>query len=175
MLRQGIAEHITKESEKLDMAAHFRSYSAVIPIIWKMENGKKQVLLAKRANTNYMDGFWDFAGSGHVEKNETATEALIREIREEVGIEVQPCDTAFAHLTHTVDGEWTYCDIYFAVERYSGRPRIAEPDKCAELRWFAADQLPADMIVRRKDALRRHLNGEYYSEWIEDQAGVVLS
>lgn len=47
------------------------------------------ILLHRRKNTGYEDGKWDIAGSGHVDEDETAQTAVIRECQEELGIEVQ--------------------------------------------------------------------------------------
>ncbi len=150
------------------MVEHYKSFSAVFPIILKLENHKKQVLLSKRANTGYMDGMWDFAGSGHVDENETATQAVIRESKEEIGIIVKPDDVKFAHLSHRVgrNGNRTYYDIYFIVENFCGEPSIAEPEKCSDLKWFSIECLPSDIIKIRKNVLKLYLNSEYYSELV---------
>ena len=55
---------------------YFRTLSAVFPIILRREGGRTQILLHLRQNTGYMDGFWDVAGSGHVDGGETASQAL---------------------------------------------------------------------------------------------------
>lgn len=52
------------------MGEHFKCLSAIFPIIMRTKDEKKQVLLLRRENTGYMDGLWDFAGSGHVDENE---------------------------------------------------------------------------------------------------------
>ena len=71
---------------------YFRTLSAVFPIILRREGGRTQILLHLRQNTGYMDGFWDVAGSGHVDGGETASQALCRECFEELGIRVRPQD-----------------------------------------------------------------------------------
>ena len=48
---------------------HYRSYSAVFPILLREGANGQEVLLHLRQNTGYMDGCWDFAGSGHVDEN----------------------------------------------------------------------------------------------------------
>ena len=153
------------------MAEHYRTLSAVFPVVMRLRREHKQVLLARRANTGYMDGKWDFAGSGHVDENETAIHAVLREAREELGIEIREGDVSFAHLSHRLgkNGGRTYYDIYFVVTRYGGQPYIAEPEKCSDLEWFDVDHLPPDMIPVRRDVLRRYLSGEHYSEVIEEQ------
>lgn len=83
---------------------HYRSYSAVFPILLREGANGREVLLHLRQNTGYMDGCWDFAGSGHVDENETARQAVARECLEELGITVNPADMEFVHLCHRVAG-----------------------------------------------------------------------
>ena len=96
---------------------HYRSYSAVFPILLRDGKDGREVLLHLRQNTGYMDGTWEFAGSGHVDENETARQAVARECREELGICVDPADAEFVHLCHRVaggDGR-TYYDLCFVI------------------------------------------------------------
>lgn len=147
------------------MKEHFKALSAVFPIIIRTVKNKKQVLLHKRENTGYMDGMWDFAGSGHVDENETAKQAVLRECMEEIGINISITDVSFAHLSHRLNKNGrTYYDIYFVIHDYDGIPSIAEPNKCSKLWWFDVDNLPADIIRIRKNALEDYFNGIYYSE-----------
>ena len=44
---------------------------------------------------------WDIAGSGHVDAQETAIQALVRDGHEELGIHIKPAGVRFAHLTDT--------------------------------------------------------------------------
>lgn len=88
---------------------HYRSYSAVFPILLREGANGQEVLLHLRQNTGYMDGCWDFAGSGHVDENETARQAVARECLEELGITVDPADAEFVHLCHRVaGGRWPH-------------------------------------------------------------------
>ena len=65
------------------MGENFRALSAVIPMILQEKDGDVEILLHRRKNTGYKDGKWDMAGSGHVEENETAKMAVVRECAEE--------------------------------------------------------------------------------------------
>ncbi len=147
------------------MAEHYKTLSAIFPVIINKEN---EILLLKRKNTGYMDGKWDFAGSGHVDEDETAIQAVIRESKEEIGIDIVSRDVEFAYLSHRLgkNGNRTYYDIYFKVNNFSGLPIIAETDKCSELKWFALDSLPQEMIEIRKAVLLNILKGETYNEII---------
>ena len=149
------------------MGELFKSWSAVFPIILKNDEGDTEILLHRRQNTGYQDGKWDIAGSGHVDKNETAQAAVIRECGEELGINVRMEDLIFAHLSHRLSKDRTYYDIYFIVNAYDGVPGIMEPNKCSELKWFPIDNLPADLIKCREQDIQNYLNNKPYSEKIE--------
>ena len=148
------------------MGEHYKTLSAICPIIFREKSNQKQVLLLQRSYTGYMDGMWDFAGSGHVDENETAMQAVVRECKEEVGITVNLEDICFAHLSHQVglNGILTYYDIYFIVKQFQNEPYIAEPQKCSGLEWFDIDNLPCDMIKKRKRALMSYFESDFYTE-----------
>lgn len=148
------------------MSEHFKSLSAVFPVILRENSGKMQVLLHRRAYTGYMDGKWDFAGSGHVDEGESAKMAVVRECFEELGITVEIKKVDFIHLSHRIgqNGNRTYYDIYFIVKEYEGTAIIAEPHKCAGLEWFYFDKLPNDFIDVREQAFQDYLHGITYRE-----------
>lgn len=148
------------------MAQHFPCYSAVFPLLLREHNGKREILLHRRYHTGYMDGKWDIAGSGHVDEDETARQALARECREELGIRVRPEDAEFTHVCHRLgkEGDRTYYDLYFFVRAYEGTPAIMEPNKCDGLDWFPLVALPEDMIDFRRLHLHQALTGEMYDE-----------
>jgi 8-oxo-dGTP diphosphatase len=151
------------------MGEHFKSLSAIFPIILKKKDDNMQILLHRRKNTGYQDGKWDIAASGHVDEGETAKMAVVRECAEELGIDVKITDLSFVHLSHRVSnsGGRTYYDIYFVVNNYDGMPKIMEPDKCSELRWFKINDLPIEIIDIRKIVLDNYRNNIQYSEIIE--------
>lgn len=51
---------------------------------------KKRVLIAQRPEGKSMAGLWEFPG-GKIESGEIPEYALMRELREELGIETRPC------------------------------------------------------------------------------------
>ena len=113
-----------------------------------------EVLLQLRQNTGYMDGRWAAAAAGHVERGETAYDAARREAREELGVD--GLDLSFEltmQRTQHADPIDERVDFFFSARRWEGEPRIVEPVKCAELRWWSLDDLPDGVVPHEALAL----------------------
>ncbi|WP_343076224.1 NUDIX domain-containing protein [Natronoglycomyces albus] len=90
--------------------------------------------------------------SGHLEAGESIEEALIREAREEVCLDLTPHDVRFSHVTHR-SCEGGRIGYFFTVDSYQGKPTNGEPDKCRELAWFREDALPGSLLDYCRQAL----------------------
>ena len=113
-----------------------------------------EVLLQLRQNTGYMDDHWAAAAAGHGEKGETAYAAARREALEEIA--VTDLDLTFVSaMQRTRGGEPIdeRIDFFFTARSWSGEPRIVEPQKCAELRWCALDDLPDPVVPHERSVL----------------------
>ncbi len=113
-----------------------------------------EVLLQLRQNTGYMDGHWAAAAAGHVEKGETAPDAARREAAEELDISDLRLDFVTA-MQRTRGGEPIdeRIDFFFTGRSWQGEPRIVEPDKCADLRWFPLTALPEPVVPHELQVL----------------------
>lgn len=146
------------------MNDRFLTPTAVFLILLRKENENTEILLQKRKNTGYMDNMWDVCASGHVEKSESATMAMAREAREEIGIKISKENLKFAGFYYNNIGGKTYCYIYFAIDKYENTPTINEPEKCSELKWFNIADLPHDIIPDRKKSILNYLKNKYFGE-----------
>jgi 8-oxo-dGTP diphosphatase len=129
----------------------FRIAAAVYGIL---RDGER-ILLLRRAGTGYRDGQLGLP-AGHLDGGEDAVTALVRELREELGIEADPRSCRLALLMHSArehvkDRE--YFHLFFWVDSWAGEPFVAEPGKCNELCWSDASALPSDLIDYVRDAL----------------------
>lgn len=132
-----------------------------------IKDGK--ILLARRFNTGYMDGNYSLP-AGHVDKGETFTQCMIREVKEEIGIDIKSEDSKVAHLMHRFSGaEWGdegyRIDLFFTTDKWKGSPEIKEPEKCDDLSWHDLNNLPDDIIPYIKQALDCIKNKVFYSEF----------
>jgi 8-oxo-dGTP diphosphatase len=93
-----------------------------------------RVLAAARAYPPELAGLWEFPG-GKVEPDETEAEALVRECREELGVEIAVGERVGGDLV--TGGGRFLLRVYFA-ELRGGEPVAKEH---AELRWLDAAEL----------------------------------
>ncbi len=106
-----------------------------------------RVLIAQRPENKSMGGLWEFPG-GKVEPGETPERALIRELREELAIDVTAaCLAPFTFASHAYDDFHLFMPLYLC-RRWIGIPRAVEHQA---LRWVRPRDLrqyempPADL------------------------------
>lgn len=110
-------------------------------------NDKGEVLLCKRSqNASNERGCWEAPG-GAVEYGEKLEDALRREIREELDIDLELLEQfpASNHIIPADRQHWVATT--FLVKIKNGTPKIMEPDKCDEIRWFSFDDLPSPLSI----------------------------
>ena len=134
-------------------------------IVFRKSDGK--LLLLKRANTGYYDGYYSLP-AGHLEGGETAAASAVREAREEVGVSLEPQNLKLVHAMHRKSINplpHERIDFYFEVTDWQGEPVNLEPHKCDELKWVSSKDLPTNMVPEVKQALQMVASGELYSDF----------
>lgn len=108
---------------------------SILVVIGVILNPQNQILIARRNFGVHLGGKWEFPG-GKVEENESLTDALIREMREELDIEVlasQPLCT----LEHDYGDRHVKLEC-FTVTRFSGEAHGKEGQP---IRWVPLAEL----------------------------------
>ena len=139
------------------MAERYQTKISVFLMLTRETNGNKEVLLQERTNTGYMDGNYDTACSGHVEKGESILTATVREAKEELGISVNEDDLNLVAVIHPYQED--YVNVFFTTEKYTGTPKIMEENKCSNLQWFNTNNLPDNTIMRIRNVIKYMQNG----------------
>ncbi len=113
-----------------------------------------RILLARRPEGKKMAGLWEFPG-GKLDPGETPEAAVIRELREELGIDVASnCLAPFAFASHAYESFHLLMPL-FLCRRWGGTPTAREgqvlawvrPEKLSEYKMPAAD-LPLVPLLR---------------------------
>ncbi len=125
-----------------------------------LENADKILMLAQTKLNG--DGFT--LPGGKIEAIEFAKEALIRESKEEIDIELKRKDLKMAHVVFNKIKGSTEIIFFFTANIWLNTPRIVETDKFRECIWVSAADLPEKTTNVVKNALSRWLDGKTYSE-----------
>jgi 8-oxo-dGTP diphosphatase len=112
-----------------------------------LRNDAGKILLQQRAGTGYLDGYWDLP-SGHVEYGESIHDTAVREVAEEVGVQIRVEDLALVHIDQYFIGrtDRDYVNFTFTARAWEGEPKLGEPEKCSAIGWFASDMLPEKCV-----------------------------
>jgi 8-oxo-dGTP diphosphatase len=124
------------------MAVQLRAESSVVKVVAAaLYDAHGRVLIAERPPGKHMAGRWEFPG-GKIEPGESEAEALSRELREELGVEVASAHPLLA-LNHDYAERRVEISLWI-VERYSGQPRGLDGQK---LKWVRPQGLPDEDVL----------------------------
>jgi len=135
----------------------------LIPSVYLILIKDNKILLSRRYNTGYFDNNYSFP-AGHLNGGETLKQAMIREAREEVDVTLDPADLELIHVMNRKIPDNERIDFFFTAKKWQGEPKIMEPEKCDDLRWFDLDNLPKNIVPYIRQAIDSFLNNIIYSE-----------
>ncbi len=96
-----------------------------------------RVLITQRPEGKQLAGLWEFPG-GKVEPGETPEEALVRELREEIGVETKiACLAPLTFASHTYEAFHLLMPLYVC-RRFEGMPR---PIEVQAVKWVRPNRL----------------------------------
>ncbi len=139
----------------------------IIPASYLILLRDYKVLMLRRFNTGYGNGKYSLP-SGHVEAGENFTQCMIREAKEEIGVDLETKKLKVAHVIHgdfgiTKNNERV--NTFFISEEWEGNIENMEPEKCDDLSWFDLNNLPENITPEVLQALENIRKDVFYSEF----------
>ena len=110
-----------------------------------------QLLITQRHAKSHLGGLWEFPG-GKREAGETFEQCLVREIREELGVEIFVGEL-FEEIRHDYPEKSVHLK-FFICQLISGEP---QPLDCAAVKWIEQAQLDAHEFPAADAQLREKL------------------
>lgn len=119
--------------------------------------GKTEILMML---AEYIDNQYDLPG-GHLESGEDLYDAMIREAKEELGIEIEREDMQMVHINHHFEKDML--KFVFKVKIFKNEIQNLEPEKCKELKWVDIENLPVNTISGIRRELEYIKSKKHYS------------
>lgn len=139
------------------------SESLVLPYALGLLLRDGKVLLIKRSHTGFGDGMYALPG-GKVDNNESPAQAVVRELAEELGIQIFPHDVSFG-TTLYFQGATRLCVAFvFNIATWQGEPFNKEPEKHDHCQWFPLSALPGTLLPRHVKMVHNATTGVWYAD-----------
>ena len=103
---------------------------------------------------------------GRVKRNESATKALVRETKEETGIDIEAKKLQLVHIAHRLKkGQQSVLTLFFETDKWEGKIKNLEPKLHKGFAWVTLEEIPKTMTEYMKKALICYQDGITYSEF----------
>jgi 8-oxo-dGTP pyrophosphatase MutT (NUDIX family) len=120
-------------------------------------NNNQEVLLQKRALGKTYPGLWDLSCGGHIPAGNVSLYTAVREIEEELGIDVKPEHLKFLghyNYSHSEEGfiDNSFYDVYLARANYPITAFKIQIEEVAEVKYFKISEL-IDFMKNKPDEI----------------------
>jgi isopentenyl-diphosphate delta-isomerase len=112
-------------------------------------NSRGEVFLQKRSlKKDTAAGLWDSSTSGHLDSGEDYDACAVRELREEIGLEVESCSQRLFKIDACRKTGWEFCWVYRCE---SEGPFQLHPDEIERGGWFAPEKITRWIAEKPQD------------------------
>lgn len=124
-------------------------------------NSKQQVLMSKRKNTWFFDGYYSLI-SWHKQKDENVIDALIRIGKEDAQIYINANDLIFSSIMNRKSNELEYIDYFYIIQNYKWEYKNMNVNTCENIWFFNVHTPPENTIPHIAYALS-NINTRHHS------------
>jgi isopentenyldiphosphate isomerase len=112
-------------------------------------NSRGEVFLQKRSmKKDTAAGLWDSSSSGHLDSGEDYDACAVRELREELGLEIKSPPQRLFKIDACAETGWEFCWVYRCE---SEGPFVLHPDEIETGNWFAPEKVSSWVAERQQD------------------------
>lgn len=123
--------------------------------------GKRHEDPEKASSLMHGEGTWTMPG-GKMEFGETFAIACCRETEEETGLKIKKENLKLISLTDNILPDVHFVTAGFLCEKFTGKPKVMEPDEITEWKWFNLDKLPEKVFPPSFEVLNHYAENNIY-------------
>lgn len=122
--------------------------------VW-IKNSNDEYLIQQRQDNIHMGGKWTCAVGGSAVSGEDSRQAIIRELKEEIGLEVSENEIKHIYTNNHHEG---FNDIYFLEKDIDVETLVLQEEEVKDVRWVSKNEL-LEMI-----STHEFINRDYFTE-----------
>ena len=135
----------------------------IIVVLVYIQNSEGKFLLQKRSKLK--DGKYATTG-GHVKSGENSVEGILSEVREELGLELNPDDLILYYGNHSAEQQVFWDDYYIKMDDIS-KLKLQE-EEVESVKWATAEEIK--QMMRDGEFLINHYEEfEILLDWLDKQ------
>lgn len=115
-----------------------------------MQNSKNEFLMQRRSKDK--GGKWATTG-GHPKSGETSLQGIVTEIKEELGIDVDPKSLVFYH---TIKTNKDFVDFYYLNQDFDLKDLTLQKEEVQDAKWFTIEEI--EDLIKKDDFFKSHID-----------------
>ena len=137
----------------------------IIVVLVYIQNSEGKFLIQKRSKLK--DGKYATTG-GHVKSGETSVEGILSEVREELGLELNPDDLVLYYGNHSAEQQVFWDDYYIKLDIDDISKLKLQEEEVESVKWATAEEMK--QMMKDGEFLRNHYEEfEILLDWLDKQ------
>jgi 8-oxo-dGTP pyrophosphatase MutT (NUDIX family) len=135
----------------------------IIVVLVYIQNSEGKFLIQKRSKLK--DGKYATTG-GHVKSGETSVEGILSEVREELGLELNPDDLVLYYGNHSAEQQVFWDDYYIKLDIDDISKLQLQEEEVESVKWATAEEMK--QMMKDGEFLRNHYEEfEILLDWLD--------